>query len=241
MQSFLPNETGQKKSSKSPRFLNIINSNLVSVFTLIHEQHGCKRLKGMFQDILYGADANSSLVSKVCKACRRRKVKCDPAATDNWPCSECTRLRIHCVPPSINHDDRDFASNTQACEPQEVWPKSRESGDDEYHQWHDSHKNIPPIYTQQAPYPDPGGVFYSGPSCPSHMGYDVQTADGFISQHLHEQNVLPSPPLQQQHSSQPDSPETYEQGQYGQQNWADLLGALKINEAGTGRFLEHIL
>jgi hypothetical protein len=73
------------------------------------------------------------------------------------------------------------------------------------------------------------------------MDYDVQTADGFINQHQHEQDVLPSPPLQQQYSSYPDSPRIYEQGQYGQQNWADLLGELRMNEAGTGRFLEYIL
>jgi hypothetical protein len=157
------------------------------------------------------------IASTACDECRKRKVKCDAATTNNWPCSACTRVDFHCVPSSINRGDRDFASNTQACEPQELWPESRESGDDEYHQWHDSHENIPPIYTQQAPYPDPGGVFYPGPYCPSHMGYNVQTADNFISQYPHEQNVLPSPPLQQQHSSHPDSPETYEQGQYGQQ------------------------
>jgi hypothetical protein len=69
MQSFLPNETGQKKSSKSPRFLNIkINSDLVSEYKFIIQQpgHKHKQLKGMFQGILYGADANSLLEPTAC-------------------------------------------------------------------------------------------------------------------------------------------------------------------------------
>jgi hypothetical protein len=60
-----------------------------------------------------------------------------------------------------------------------------------------------------------------------------------IDQHQHSQDG--PPPLLQQHSSHPDSPETYDQDQYGQQNLADLLGELKINEAGIGRHLEHVL
>jgi hypothetical protein len=70
----------------------------------------------------------------------------------------------------------------------------------------------------------------------------MQTPVSVIDQHQHytPQGVFPTPPLQHQHSSHPDTPETYEQDQYGQQNLADLLGELRMNEAGTGRHLEHI-
>jgi hypothetical protein len=186
--------------------------------------------------MLCGADANSSLVTRACEACRRRKTKCDAATTNTWPCSACIRLKLHCVPPSTNYNDRDFASNPRAYKPpQGVKYESGGSSGDESHQQQivDLHKNI-------SPYPNPGGVFYPGPPCPSHMDCDVQTADGFINQHQHEQDVLPLPPQQQQHSSHPDSPEIYEQDQYGQQNLADLLGELLINEAGTGRHPEHV-
>jgi hypothetical protein len=32
--------------------------------------------------------------------CRRRKIKCDSATTNTWPCAACTRLKLHCVPPA---------------------------------------------------------------------------------------------------------------------------------------------
>jgi hypothetical protein len=105
------------------------------------------------------------------------------------------------------------------------------------------HKNIPPIYTQQVPYPDSVGVYqsshYGEPSSshsqPSLHYNSMQTPVSIIDQHQHyqPQNVFPTPPLPQQ-SSHPDSPENYEQDQYGQQNLADLLGELRMNEAGTG-------
>jgi hypothetical protein len=127
------------------------------------------------------------------------------------------------------------------------------SGDDEYHQqvamqqqMVGPHKNVPPIYTQQVPYPDHVGVYqpgsYGEPSSnhsqPSMHYNSMQTPVSVIDQHQHytPQAVFPTPPLQQ-HSSHPDSPETYEQDQYGQQNLADLLGELRMDEAGTGRYL----
>jgi hypothetical protein len=68
----------------------------------------------------------------------------------------------------------------------------------------------------------------------------MQTPVSVIDQHQHQHypphGVFPTPPLQH-HPSHPDSPETYEQDQYGQQNLADLLGELRMNEAGTGRLL----
>jgi hypothetical protein len=129
------------------------------------------------------------------------------------------------------------------------------SVDDDYHhqvamQQHmeGPHKNMPPIYTQQMPYPDHAGVYhpvsYGDPSSShgqpamhySNMQTPMQTPVSVVDQHQNypTQPVYPSVPLQQQ-SAHPHSPETYEQDQYGQQNLADLLGNLRVNEAGSGR------
>lgn len=43
-------------------------------------------------------------VMRACEGCRRRKIKCDAATTNTWPCSACTRLKLHCVPPTINQE-----------------------------------------------------------------------------------------------------------------------------------------
>jgi hypothetical protein len=38
-------------------------------------------------------------VMRACEGCRRRKIKCDSATTNTWPCAACTRLKLTCVPP----------------------------------------------------------------------------------------------------------------------------------------------
>lgn len=39
---------------------------------------------------------------RACEGCRRRKIRCDAATTNAWPCSACVRLKLHCIPPSAN-------------------------------------------------------------------------------------------------------------------------------------------
>jgi len=206
---------------------------------------------------------------RACEGCRRRKIKCDviigpnflqytfynqadnkqAATTNTWPCSACIRLKLHCVPPTVNYD-RDFPPNPQSYEPERIGYDSGGSGDDDYHnqipiQQHlnGPSKNVPPIYTQQNPYPNSAGIYQSGhygEPTSSHsqqnMQYShLQTPVSIMDQHQQysPQTAFPSAPLAQQ--SHVESPETYEQDQYGQQNLADLLGELRMDEAGTGK------
>ncbi|KAL5614957.1 hypothetical protein BROUX41_005025 [Berkeleyomyces rouxiae] len=39
-------------------------------------------------------------VMRACEGCRRRKIKCDAATTNTWPCSACVRLKLQCVRPN---------------------------------------------------------------------------------------------------------------------------------------------
>jgi hypothetical protein len=39
-------------------------------------------------------------VMRACEGCRRRKIKCDSATTNTWPCAACVRLKLQCVPPA---------------------------------------------------------------------------------------------------------------------------------------------
>jgi len=50
-------------------------------------------------------------VMRACEGCRRRKIKCDSATTNTWPCAACTRLKLHCVPP-IGGLEGDAITNT---------------------------------------------------------------------------------------------------------------------------------
>lgn len=187
---------------------------------------------------------------RACEGCRRRKIKCDAATTNTWPCSACIRLKLHCVPPTVNYD-QDFSR--QSYERERAGFESGRSADDDHHQQvaiHQQigqpHKNMSPIYAQQIPYADPAGVYnpgsYGEPSTHSQptMHYSnlqtpMQTPVGVVDSHQNytPQSVYSSMPLQQD-SAHPESPETYEQDQYGQQNLADLLGNLRVDEAGSG-------
>ncbi|KAF8469706.1 hypothetical protein BDZ91DRAFT_63478 [Kalaharituber pfeilii] len=73
-------------------------------------------------------------VMRACEGCRRRKIKCDAATTNTWPCSACVRLKLHCVPPMVQYD-RDFVPNQNVIEQSttaELRDDSSGSGDDEY-------------------------------------------------------------------------------------------------------------
>lgn len=186
-------------------------------------------------------------VMRACEGCRRRKIKCDAATTNTWPCSACTRLKLGCVPPTVNYD-RDFQQNTQTFEAE---PGSYNNGGntgDGYHQqmpaqqqMTEPSKVVPPIYTQQPPYPDPNmyqSMPYGGASSAhsqQSMHYTtLQTSVSALSQHTEysPQAVYPPAPLQQQSHG---SPENYAQSEYGGEDLSDLLGELKMNPAGTGK------
>jgi hypothetical protein len=184
---------------------------------------------------------------RACEGCRRRKIKCDAATTNTWPCSACIRLKLQCVPPTINYD-QDFQNNPEAFETEGGDFADRGSSVDEYHhhvsmQQHlaGSQKNVPPIYTHQGPYDDGVGVYqtvgYGEPSS-SHsqqsMQYDsLHTPVSVLDQHQHYSPNHAFPPQLPQ-NPHPESPAVYDQEQYGQQNIADILGELRMDETGSG-------
>jgi hypothetical protein len=177
---------------------------------------------------------------RACEGCRRRKIKCDAATTNTWPCSACIRLKLHCVPPTVHYE----GGNSQGFEPDRVEYESG-SGDDEYQnhlsmQQHlgGSQKAPPPMYSQHVPYPDGNNMYqplpYSQPQPVSQtMQYgNIHNAAGVIDGHYTSQNVFPVAPLIQHPQS--ESPELYSHDQYGQQDLVDILGDLKMDSAGSG-------
>lgn len=183
---------------------------------------------------------------RACEGCRRRKIKCDAATTNTWPCSACIRLKLHCVRPNGQYD----GTSTDAYEPvgdefaaassqlqnsfrQQV-PMQQQS------MMAGGQKPNPSMYAAQGAYSDPNvfpPVHYSDQQVHQHnMHYTtVSPSSSMMEQPYTGQNVFPTPPLQQ--SQRPDSPpDTYSNdGSYQQSDLADLLGSLKVNEAGTGR------
>ena len=53
-------------------------------------------------------------VMRACDGCRKRKIRCDGALQNGpWPCGACVRLKLKCVPPTLDPDDDPI---TQAAE-----------------------------------------------------------------------------------------------------------------------------
>lgn len=178
---------------------------------------------------------------RACEGCRRRKIKCDAATTNTWPCSACIRLKLHCVPPSVQYD----AGNGIGFEPERGEYESG-SGDDEYQnqisiQQHlgDPPKSFPQIYPPQIPYADGISMYHSishAPPLPPDQ-HTIQFSNmhgpaGALEEHYPSQSIYPVASILQQPPSQ--SPDLYHQEQYSQQDLVDILGDLKVDVAGSG-------
>lgn len=179
---------------------------------------------------------------RACEGCRRRKIKCDAATTNTWPCSACIRLKLHCVRPN----GFDNSADSQVYEPPRPQFEAPHVPDSFRQQLPLqepqllAHAPKPgAIYAPQTSYQDTAGLYnavhYTEPqSVPHDLQYTaVHHPVGVVDQQYTAQTAFPTPPLQ--HAPHPGSPaETYSSSDYAQQDLADLLGSLKVNEAGTG-------
>lgn len=79
------------------------------------------------------------------------------------------------------------------------------------------------------------GIHYT--TVPAPVGVVDQSYAQAQSQQAPQPTIFPTPPMQQ--ATRPDSPpDVYNQDQYGQQDLSEFLGTLKLNDAGTGEFLD---
>lgn len=178
---------------------------------------------------------------RACEGCRRRKIKCDAATTNTWPCSACIRLKLHCVPPTVNYD-RDFPAGQDGFVQESVGYEDTSPTGEEYRQQvalqqqlaGAPSKSMAPMYSLQVPYSANVGVYqpvsYAEP--PANLNYQLQTPVSALDQHQYSpQNVFPTPPSHHQPS---ESPRSYDGEHYGQPSLVELLGDLKMDEAGSG-------
>ena len=169
-------------------------------------------------------------VMRACEGCRRRKIRCDSATTNTWPCAACQRLKLHCVPPAGGVDG-DFGTGP---------PLSNEAGLDL------SHPNYPSAFPSD---PNHGFEAYN------HYDPNFQKSTYFSSensysgiypgqQHYSQSPVdpysMPRPGLtaprsdsdtQQSHSSET----TLEQ--YKVEDLSQHLGDLQIAETGVAPYV----
>ena len=182
---------------------------------------------------------------RACEGCRRRKIKCDAATTNTWPCSACVRLKLHCVRP--NGFEGSSSADPQIYEPAQTQFDTSQVHDglrqqlplQEQTLLSGASKSANPLYASQSTYPDASALYQQSvhypdsSALPQNLHYTTVPPPMNALDQTFSHASFPTPPLQQQ--SPPESPpDAYTQDAYGQQDLADLLGSLKVNEAGTG-------
>ncbi|KAI1160722.1 fungal-specific transcription factor domain-containing protein [Nemania serpens] len=191
-------------------------------------------------------------VMRACEGCRRRKIKCDAATTNTWPCSACIRLKLHCVRPNAQYE-----GSPEEAQPYEPSRADFEAGQESFRQMamqQPSPQHMLPgghhktaMYTSPAgSYPAPQPVYpltqYGDTTpVPQHMPYGSVPSVGVLTQSYAPAGVFSTPPLPEMpgpHSE--SSPESYHHTeQYSQHDLADLLGPLKLDERGTAPYLNN--
>lgn len=191
---------------------------------------------------------------RACEGCRRRKIKCDAATTNAWPCAACIRLKLNCVPPTVSYD-KDYNAATQTYE-LDTKPLEYATGPDPQHDFqrpapmptsHAMSHHIPASMPASMP-PSATGAYADG----MRMYQNAPYAD----QHSHDAipygtmpPVVPQPNINyapQIYSEPPPPPSTMtmtppeSEGQWKQDptsNLADALGELQIDLKGVGELL----
>lgn len=179
---------------------------------------------------------------RACEGCRRRKIKCDAATTNAWPCAACVRLKLHCVPPTVNYDRTHSApGNVSGLESVLDFDNSSHSGDEEYrHQTSASaprgfEPNSPSgVMNSQGAFGDGLNIFHTPPYSEralSHavFSYGIIPALHGSFQGTHPYGTSPGLPL-----GPGDSVPAWGNEQYSVADLSSVLGELKIEEDGVG-------
>lgn len=178
---------------------------------------------------------------RACNGCRKRKIKCDAATTNTWPCSACTRLKLVCVPPTIGQDG-DFLPDGQS-------ESTLDSGGPSIASESPHSFPVPPtyrdnnqptmgtmpsydqisMYSQFVPAPHPQQGLYNGIRSPQmpmpQMAY--QQPQMYAGAHAPSMGT-------------PDRNVYVDNDQTTAENLSDVLGELKIDESGIGISLSFL-
>ena len=211
------------------------------VFVDEHNRH--KRLKGISSLVslrnLHSADFH--LVMRACEGCRRRKIKCDAATTNAWPCAACVRLKLHCVPPTVNYDRTHSApGHVSGLESVLDFDNSSHSGDEDYR--HQTVASAPRglqsngsngAINSRGPFRNGLNMFHTPPYSESALSQDdfygiIPALDGsFQGSHSYGASTeVPLGPI--------NGIPTWSNEQYSVADLSSVLGELKIDEDGVG-------
>lgn len=176
---------------------------------------------------------------RACEGCRRRKIKCDAATTNAWPCAACIRLKLNCVPPTVNYD-KDFNGSQTF----ELDSKSLEyaSDDPSPHEYQPHQPMAHGMHHQMAPsIPTPVSAMYqTSPYASQHSQEALQYQPMSQPQVVQQTMSYSAPQAYSQSSTHPPAmtmtpPESEPAWRSDSvSNITDALGELKIDHTAIG-------
>ena len=175
---------------------------------------------------------------RACNGCRKRKIKCDAATTNTWPCSACQRLKLVCVPPAIGQDS-DFGhsgdvgpSTVDRSKPPDP-PQHPISTTADFAD-RSPQGSIDPFSVGIGMYPQ----YAQEPHHQHNLYNEMPTPQITISQHsFHQQPIFTTAP--EQALTVTDGGVFIDQEQSTAENLSEVLGELKIDETGIGMSFSH--
>lgn len=169
---------------------------------------------------------------RACNGCRKRKIKCDAATTNTWPCTACLRLKLVCVPPTIGQDGeqigpaqggeaepagfQDHANQQQSISQHEMMQNNYVSDDPSLA------SNIPPYGMYSSYIPQNHGLYAP-----------AQAPEIAVTQHPYSNQYYQMPASQPLPSA--DSGVFVEPEQSTAENLSEALGELRIEVSGIGK------
>lgn len=175
------------------------------------------------------------IVLRACERCRRRKIKCDAATTNTWPCSACKRLKICCIPPTLRYDQeslvttghRDPELERKTCYGEDV-SEGCQTQLACFRQFREKNSYVSPEYNDH--YDQFSSEYYQEP----YLDYNQSIYLNGNLQYYPQQQFYCSPlPLTHPVSRQV-STDILEKPDCKTSDLSDLLGELMIGENGTG-------
>ncbi|KAJ5822926.1 hypothetical protein N7447_005266 [Penicillium robsamsonii] len=176
-------------------------------------------------------------VMRACNGCRKRKIKCDAATTNTWPCSACTRLKLVCVPPTIGQDG-DFLPDGQGESTLETGgPSNADEGSHTfpgppvYRDNSQPTMNTIPSYDQMSMYSQ-----FVPPQAQPGIYNDLQSPQmAMPHQNFQQPQMFPGPQTPSMGSSDRNM---YADNEHAE-NLSDVLGELKIDESGIAPYIRR--
>ncbi|KAI9740988.1 MAG: hypothetical protein M1834_002699 [Cirrosporium novae-zelandiae] len=192
-------------------------------------------------------------VMRACEGCRRRKIKCDAATTNTWPCSACTRLKLTCVPPTIKYEHDNAIGQQQHIDNNSTKNLQNHTESNEHSrqvpvQSHFVTESRPPqgLSTPPVTYgpgiPDYQPTHYAGTSNNQNSVYpDLHTShmNMHTTPYTNQPLYQPPPPQPIQPSSGGEVDGYYHQDSSTASTLSDVLGELKIDETGVAPYISH--